>query len=226
MDTKAIAEAVKLGQPVVNTACELIKSLLGEPAKVAGGMLADQLYVWKWRNRMNACAKAAEWLRKMRVPARAMPAGFLLPVLEAVGNVDDESLQDLWARLIASAVVNPANQHPLLIDVLRRWSPAEARLFDRICQESELAFESPGDTAAFLARGPQLHQLFEGGENQWRPAFDEQALIPTIAMLEATGVLRFMGTSSNGANTVPIHDVTMLGRRLFWALNPDRTIPG
>ncbi|MBU0718301.1 MAG: hypothetical protein KJ749_08640 [Planctomycetes bacterium] len=38
---------VALGKPVVETGCRLLEDLRGEPCKVAGEMLADQVYHWQ-----------------------------------------------------------------------------------------------------------------------------------------------------------------------------------
>jgi hypothetical protein len=57
-----------------------------------------------------------------------------------VGNVDDEDLQELWARLLASAMVDNENQHPAYISILQQFSPDEAKIFSLFKTVTELAF--------------------------------------------------------------------------------------
>jgi hypothetical protein len=121
-----IGGAISVAKPVVETGCKLIESLLGEPCKIAGGMMADQIYCWQWENRVRAAHRAKELMDADRLAPKVLPPGFLIPLLEAAGNVDDPELQEMWARLLASAVASEKNQHPAFIHVLRELSRDEA----------------------------------------------------------------------------------------------------
>lgn len=55
---------------------------------------------------------------------------------EAVGNVSDEKMQDLWAKLLAAEVSNPSSYSLKTIDVLRNMSKKDAELFEVICSHS------------------------------------------------------------------------------------------
>lgn len=39
-----IGTALTVGKPIVETGCRLLESLLGKPCKVAGDLLADEMY--------------------------------------------------------------------------------------------------------------------------------------------------------------------------------------
>jgi len=127
-----------LGMPeaVIETGCELIKSLLGEPFKVAGGMLADQVYAWRWRNRIRIAKRAEEIMAEEEIPARVLPPGFLLPLLDAAGDVEDPDLQQMWARLLASGVREDRHQHPMLVDTLRRMSREDAEFLVSVVKQA------------------------------------------------------------------------------------------
>ncbi len=127
-----LTESVRLARTPVETACKLIEGLLGEPFKIAGGMLADQLYAWQWRNRIEIVNKAKEHLNARGIAIRVVPPGFLLPLLEGAGYAEDGDLQESWARLLAAAVADEGYQHPLYIDVLRRMSGDDARVLSRL----------------------------------------------------------------------------------------------
>jgi len=117
--------AIGVAKPVLEAGCRLLENVLGKPLKVAGGMLADQLYVWQWENRINFANRAQQLMDENGVAAKVLPRGFLIPLLEAAGNVDDPELQEMWARLLVSAVERDAN-HPAYVHLLRQLSPDEA----------------------------------------------------------------------------------------------------
>src|SRR5688500_1372987 len=98
----AAAGASGMAKPLLDTGAKLIENLLGKPCSVAGEMLSDQLYFWQWKNRISIAAKAKAMLDNNKIAERVVPPTFLLPLLEAAGNVEDESLQDLWAKLLAA----------------------------------------------------------------------------------------------------------------------------
>jgi hypothetical protein len=111
---------------MVETGCKLIESLLGEPCKVAGNMLADQIYAYQWRNRIKIACKAQELMAQSHVTPRVLPPGFLVSLLDEAGNVDDEKLQDMWASLLASAAADEKYVQTAYKTTLSQLSRAEA----------------------------------------------------------------------------------------------------
>jgi hypothetical protein len=118
----ALEKALDLGKPVVETACELIKNLLGKPCLAIGLLLEDTIYAWRWRNRIRIAHKASVIMQRDHVAAGVLPPGFLLPLLEKAGDVDDEDLQDIWARLLASGAESETHRHPAFVTVLHQLS--------------------------------------------------------------------------------------------------------
>lgn len=55
---------------------------------------------------------------------------------EAVGNISDKVMQDLWAKLLAGEVAEPSSFSLKTIDVLRNLSKQDAELFSLICSHS------------------------------------------------------------------------------------------
>lgn len=55
---------------------------------------------------------------------------------EAVGNVSDEAMQELWAKLLAGELAEPSSFSLKTIDVLRNLSKKDAELFSLICSHS------------------------------------------------------------------------------------------
>jgi hypothetical protein len=179
MTTAATVLAAGLGvaKPVVETGCKLIENLLGEPCKVAGAMLEDQLYAWQWQNRIRIAERANALLEKNHVARRVLPPGFLVPLLDAAGNVDDPNLQELWAQLVAAAVEKDENVHPMFVEALRSLSNHEAVYF-----QNELARQAAahGDERAPIADA-------RGMEFQASSAVD----VRSRERLIASGIVRF-----------------------------------
>lgn len=145
-----------LAKPLIDTGCKLIESLLGEPCKVAGNLLADQVYVWQWKNRVRSFARAKAIIDERHIPERVLPPGFLLPLLEAAGNIEEPSLQELWAQLLASGIANDEHLHPsfsivlsqisvrdahLLTKLKSRWNDSQQKSGSRVCSVQQLSEE-------------------------------------------------------------------------------------
>ena len=55
---------------------------------------------------------------------------------EAVGNVSDDTMQELWAKILAGEIAQPSSFSFKTIDVLRNMSRRDAELFVKICSHS------------------------------------------------------------------------------------------
>ncbi|MBK8233110.1 MAG: DUF4393 domain-containing protein [Candidatus Eisenbacteria bacterium] len=199
-----IADALALAKPVVEAGCNLINSVLGKPCKVAGELLADQIYAFQWHNRVRIFAKAQALLDEHDVPAAVLPTGFLMPLLDAAGNIEADDLQNLWAQLLASAVQHPSARHPMFVDALRQMSSEDALLFHAICTK----VVDPDDMA------PPFPLL--GSSLSWRPDPGQSDLIPTIYRLEALRLVSVTGTVHYGddpGGPLPTGAVTGFGLR-------------
>ena len=121
-----IGGAVALAKPIVETGCKLVENLLGEPCKVAGGMLADQIYAYQWRNRIKIAFLAKKIMDKNGIVAKVLPAGFVLSFLDKAGTADCQELQDMWANLLVSSVTDERFIQLAYINTLGQLSRSEA----------------------------------------------------------------------------------------------------
>ena len=135
METDTISKALGVAQPLVDSTFGLIAGLLGEPCRIAGEMLADEVYHWQCRNRIRVLLKVKQRLELTGVPPRVVPRGFLLPILQASGNVEDDELQELFANLLVAGVSSDDSQHPAFVQVIRQISVNEARLLRLLRRE-------------------------------------------------------------------------------------------
>lgn len=116
-----------LGRPI-DTACNLIENLLGQPFKIAGDALSDQVRMWQWQNRLRIADKAKAIMEERRIEERQLHPDFLLPYIKDCGDASDETLQDAWARLLASAVEDEANEHIAFVNILKSMNGMDVRV--------------------------------------------------------------------------------------------------
>ncbi len=164
MNPDIIAKALDLAKPIVETGCELVECVLGKPCKVAGDMLADQIYAWQWSNRLRILEKASKQIQELKGDKESIPTGFFLAALDSCGNIENEDLQGMWANLIANSARSKKDAHPAFIDALKTLSGDEARVLQEIAN---------GDV---LEWSPELSHLYAmglvcSGLNFWTRAF-------------------------------------------------------
>lgn len=123
-----LKELAGVATPLVETACNLIEKLAGRPCEIAGEMLADQLVLWQWQQRIRIFSRAQAIMKTENIAARTIPTGFLLPLLEAAGKIEEDELQTLWSNLIASAAESEKACETSYIETLRGMSRREASL--------------------------------------------------------------------------------------------------
>ena len=140
--TTAISQVTNIAKPVVQTSCDFAKALLGEPLRVAGLALADHVYAWQTRNRIRILDKTRTLVQKKQIDPQYVATGFLIHALEAIGNVEDDGLQELWARLLAGAIDNDSIQVTLHIETLRRLSPDDAVVLNAMANAVNHAWKS------------------------------------------------------------------------------------
>lgn len=125
-----MVSALQLARPVVETGCRLIETVSGEPLRVLGDMLADNLYMRQWRGRIKMADRAQEILDADGVAPRVLPDGFLSPLLYHAGWTGDDEIAELWARLLAAGIAADQHQHPGFVGVLSQLSPVDAQLLN------------------------------------------------------------------------------------------------
>lgn len=126
----SLVEALKaLGRPI-ETSCKLIESLLGEPFKAGGDLLADHVRYWQWANRVRIMDGVDKKMRSRGTGQRKLDPGFLLPYIEKAGNVSDESLQDAWAKLLVAAIENKSNERVSFVTALQDLSATDVKVLD------------------------------------------------------------------------------------------------
>lgn len=139
---KAAEELAKLGQRSLDTidkAGAWIDGVFGEGFTEVGHAFADSMAGFRIRNRLRVLEKTQRAIDGAGLSGhtRSLPNRLTGPVLDAIADESDESLQDVWAAYIAFTV-NPKNPSAdrLLVEVIRRLEPADWPILRKIFQSS------------------------------------------------------------------------------------------
>src|SRR5690606_11972383 len=93
---------------------------------------------WQWRNRVHIAEKTQKILNERQVASRVLPLPFLVPYFRSCGEVEDEQLQDAWARLLAAAITDDAAQHVAFVQTLQQLSPLDVRVLNALIRNEAI----------------------------------------------------------------------------------------
>jgi len=102
----------------------------------AGKMSYTEYY--KANNFLKVAQKADEFYAEMHHEDEHKPYDFdwFVRFYEAVGNISNEEMQDLWAKILAGELNEPFSFSLRTIDVLKNLGKKDAELFEKICSHS------------------------------------------------------------------------------------------
>lgn len=115
---------------------ELTRALVDifSPITEAVGSLGDRIRIYRQVSLLRSIRRAKELASTEGLILKEPPLKFLVPYLEdcSLENPEDNTLLDMWARLLVDASTSPKSEHNLFIRVLRELNAPEARLFQYI----------------------------------------------------------------------------------------------
>ena len=201
---KAVQETAKTGRALIESGSDLArfvgKALGTVPEDTVGLLGGDLLHELHIRNLDKISRKTEEILRQRGVeePEPIGPKA-LLPALEAVSEEGDETLQDMWASLLANAMDpnKDTSLEQLFIDTLGQMEPIDV-----------LAFKTMAEKAP--------HEALNNKDLAERLDRRETRVAVSTNRLTDLGVLREMGSTG-----LPIYDIAALGMELYLACQSD-----
>lgn len=145
----------KAAENAVEAVRSAISSVFGPAASELGILLGNQMKYWRFKNALGILDKVSSELEIRGVSEEriaALPFGSQFLVLEAMSFEEDETIQSLWARLIASALDTESTVkiEKRYIDLLKSLSPCEAGLLELLWNcEKEFLFKSREEVQSF-----------------------------------------------------------------------------
>lgn len=115
-----------------------LKKICGDMIIDGVGLAHDRLRFFRWKNTVKLQERAEKILKDRGVGnTRQIPPKLALPLLEEASMEDNDSLQDLWARLLANSM-DPSRAVTLqrsYISVLSELLPLEAMILNAVVSE-------------------------------------------------------------------------------------------
>lgn len=138
-EAKATQEVAKTTSKALDVVSGAGSALVGStiaavPGDLIGVLGADWLHEKRRRNRARMEAKTATILDQIDQTRLSEPSpAMVLPLLEASSDEDREELQDLWAALLANAMVDGGRRvRRDYFETVRRMEPMDAVVLDII----------------------------------------------------------------------------------------------
>lgn len=123
---------VELAKKSLDMVMDFARRIGGEAADEVGIHLGNKFRAWRIINACNIFEKTKRKLTQAGLPPNALPPRLFLPFMDASSAEDDESLQEMWAALLATAMLSPDAVPPSFIETLKQMTPDEARYIDKI----------------------------------------------------------------------------------------------
>ena len=120
----------------INKATDLVHRLAGPVCDDIGAMISDSIKPYRAKNLVDTLRKTEQILREAGLPANAVPTRLLFPIADASSIEDNETLQEMWAGLLATASQQTDAVSPSFIETLKQLTPDDARHLDAICPDS------------------------------------------------------------------------------------------
>ncbi|MDP4075171.1 Abi-alpha family protein [Acidovorax sp. A1169] len=136
---KAVQEVAKTSGKAIDAAEKFgsfVSTYIAGSLEQGMGIFEDKLKFMRWERQLRMMKRANQLQEEagLDAPTRPIPLKFAIPLLEGASLEDDDSLQDMWAKLL----VNAANKDSgvdlrrAYIDLLAQISPEEASILHLI----------------------------------------------------------------------------------------------
>ncbi|MES2898671.1 MAG: Abi-alpha family protein [Pseudomonadota bacterium] len=219
---RAVAEAAKEvaatgGKAIdsINAVGAAFSRFFGPPSSEVSGMICDHLKHIRLERQVRLYERTVEFMRQrgFRAPTRTLPLKLAVPLLEAATLEDDNSLQDVWARMLVNATdINHSGElSRSFIVILEQLSSLEVQMLDQIY---ELELDDDPETGVLTSNLPISVTASHVNTVAWTETTDPTATICLgLANLSRLGCIRATETFGGG----PVYRLvfpTILGKAL------------
>lgn len=135
---KAVQEIAKTtGQAigVIDRVGQFFSMVMKEPIDSACGMLADTLKFKRWQKQISLIEKAEKIIEEKRLSSHFRPVSpkLALPIFHNASIEDEESLHDLWAKLLVASL-DPAIKVPrtAFVEIISQLEPMDVSILKQL----------------------------------------------------------------------------------------------
>lgn len=213
-----IDPGVEIAGKAIEEAAELAKEFLGKVANPAleetGGLMADTVKFWRFKNQVNLLLKAKAFLESKGLDPKMILPKTLAPLLEAGSLETDPAMQDMWANLLASYARGDLTiqSYPSL---LKELSPMEARLLADLHSTRVKGNLTGRDLLTHGAPKHEICDAFGISDKDYDVMIDNLIRLNLIQPVGARGAL--VGDMPIAIKTNEVVHITALGQGLIEA---------
>ena len=110
-----------------------LQKLINPPLETLGDMLASEIMIFKFKRQVTLLTKAEAYLKKKGIKTKKVALKMLVPLLEESSLEEDETLHDMWAKLLANFVREDSRvKNNLFIHILSQINIEEAEILEEI----------------------------------------------------------------------------------------------
>ncbi len=133
---KEIAKVTGQGLEIVKDSGAFVSRFIGGSLEQGFGIIEDKLKYLRWERQVRLMNRAKAFMAE-RGPCmrfRPVPLNVAIPIFEAASLEEDDTLQDLWARLLVNAADAESGIEVKrgLVSILQDFSKMEAHLLQAI----------------------------------------------------------------------------------------------
>ena len=137
--SKAVQETAKTTSQAIglaeNFGCFIARYISGS-LEQGVGIFEDKLRYIRWERQVRFMERANQLMKKIGhdVPTKPIPMKLAIPLFHSASLEEDDSLQDMWTKLLVNASVadREVELRRAHIDILERISPVEAQILSTI----------------------------------------------------------------------------------------------
>lgn len=110
-----------------------LQKLINPPLETLGDMLASEIMIFKFKRQVTLLTKAEAYLKKKGIKTKKVALKMLVPLLEESSLEEDETLHDMWAKLLANFVREDSRvKNNLFIHILSQINIEEAEILEEM----------------------------------------------------------------------------------------------
>jgi hypothetical protein len=132
---KEVAIATQDTVKAAERAGSFLAKVLGDAPENLFGIVADKVTLWRWERRLRLMDRVDEIIntREINGKTRPVPPKFALPAIEHASLESEDTLQNLWANLLANAMT-PSLDTPktCYIEILKQLDSIDIRVLNLI----------------------------------------------------------------------------------------------
>lgn len=134
--TQEVAKTTTKAIEAVNKVGSFLSKALGEPIEEAIGMIGDKLKFMRWERQIRLIDKVEEISQNRKIIGKEIPIPpkLFIPIMENASLEDNNTLQDIWARLIVSSQDEKTSKNVRVayIDIIKQLEDVDVIFLDKL----------------------------------------------------------------------------------------------